>query len=84
MGEGVDSLVFYPLAFWALPMLVGFDDAVWSLALFDSVMVNDYLLEVAFEVAATRVTYALVSKLERAEGVDVYDHDTDFNPFRLD
>ena len=28
-------------------------------------------------------TYAVVGFLKRAEGMDAYDRDTDFNPFRL-
>ena len=32
-------------------------------------------------VLATPVTYLIVNKLKRAEGVDVYDRDTNFNPF---
>ena len=39
------------------------------------------LLEVAFEALSTPVTYALVGHLEEAGGVDIHDHDTDFNPF---
>jgi len=29
------------------------------------------------------LTYAIVGRLKAAEGVDVYDIGTDFNPFRL-
>ena len=39
------------------------------------------VLEDAWEVAATPLTYAVVGALERHERVDVYDVDTDFNPF---
>ena len=34
-----------------------------------------------YEAAATPVTYLIVNGLKRAEGVDVYDVGTDFNPF---
>jgi methanogenic corrinoid protein MtbC1 len=30
----------------------------------------------------TPATYLLVNRLKRAEGVDVYDIGTDFNPFK--
>jgi len=36
---------------------------------------------VLYEVAATPVTYWIVNFLKRREGVDVFDRDTDFNPF---
>jgi hypothetical protein len=31
----------------------------------------------------TPVTYLVVNRLKRAEGVDVFDVATDFNPFRV-
>jgi uncharacterized integral membrane protein (TIGR00697 family) len=83
VGEGVDSLIFYPLAFRVFPSLFGFEAAVWGWDLVLAVMVNNYLLKVAVEAAFTPVTYALVRFLKRGEGLDVYDVDTDFSPFRL-
>jgi hypothetical protein len=38
---------------------------------------------VAYEVAATPLTYLVVNALKRAEGVDTFDDHTNFNPFRL-
>jgi hypothetical protein len=35
------------------------------------------------EVVLTPVTYKIVNFLKRAEQVDHYDRDTDFNPFAL-
>jgi uncharacterized PurR-regulated membrane protein YhhQ (DUF165 family) len=46
-------------------------------------MVNNYLLKVLVEALFTPVTYLVVRALKRAEGIDVYDHGTDFNPFVL-
>jgi len=40
-----------------------------------------YVFKVGYEVLATPLTYWVVNSLKRAEGVDVYDRDTDFNPF---
>lgn len=40
-----------------------------------------YLSKVLYEVLATPVTYLVVHRLKRAEGVDVYDRGTNFNPF---
>lgn len=81
VGEGVDSLIFYPLAFYVFPKLFGFDDAVWSVALLLSVMVNNYILKCLIETLATPATYGIVAFLKTKEHVDVYDRDTDFNPF---
>lgn len=83
VGEGVDSLIFYPLAFALLPRLFGFEEAIWPWALVVSVMVNNYLLKVLIETLATPITYVLVRKLKQGEGIDVYDTNTAFSPFRF-
>jgi len=83
VGEGVDSVIFYPLAFVLLPSLFGLTQAVWPWALALTVMLNNYVLKVFLEAAFTPMTYKLVNFLKRAEGIDHFDHDTNFNPFRL-
>ena len=72
-GEGVDSLIFYPLAFLG----------VWTTGLVLQVMVTNYLIKVAWEALITPLTYRIVSFLKRAEAEDYYDRDTDFTPFSL-
>ena len=72
-GEGVDSLIFYPVAFYG----------TWSNELLLGVMLSNYLLKVLWEALMTPVTYRVVNFLKRAEGVDHYDRDTDFNPFTV-
>jgi queuosine precursor transporter len=72
-GQGVDSLLFYPLAFWGASGWT--NDAVLT------VMVTNWGLKVLWEVVLTPVTYAVVGYLKRREGVDVYDNHTDFTPF---
>ena len=74
IGEGVDSLLFYPLAFWGAPG--------WTPALVGKVLVTQWVLKVGWEVLLTPVTYAAVGFLKRHEGVDVFDEGTDFSPFR--
>jgi uncharacterized integral membrane protein (TIGR00697 family) len=73
VGQGVDTLIFYPLAF----------AGVWSLNLIVTVMATNYVLKVVWEAILTPVTYQIVGFLKRAEGVDVYDKGTDFTPFSL-
>ena len=43
---------------------------------------TQFVLKVAWEVLLTPVTYLVVNGLKRAEGLDVYDEDTDLTPFR--
>ncbi len=73
VGEGVDSLVFYPTAFLG----------VWDTRLVLTVMTSNYLLKVLWEVLATPLTYKIVGALKRAEHEDYYDRHTDFTPFSL-
>ena len=44
-------------------------------------IVTGYLVKVGYEAAATPVTYLVVNFLKKAEGIDLYDDSTDFNPF---
>jgi hypothetical protein len=76
VGEGVDSLIFYPLAFY------GMSD--WPLSALGQVMLSQFILKVGWEVLLTPVTYAVVGWLKRKEGVDVYDVGTNFTPFTAD
>ena len=76
VGELVDSLVFYPVAFLGTPG--------WPLSRVLRILFTNYTLKVAWEVVATPLTYRIVGFLKRAEGVDYYDYDTDFTPFSLE
>ena len=73
VGEGIDSLIFYPLAFWGA--------AGWTHALVIQVLLTQWALKVSWEVILTPFTYAVVGFLKRREGIDVYDRKTDFTPF---
>jgi uncharacterized integral membrane protein (TIGR00697 family) len=75
VGQGVDSLIFYPLAFWGA--------AGWSGELVLKVLVTQWVLKVAWEALLTPVTYAAVGWLKRREGFDVYDEKTEFTPFSV-
>jgi uncharacterized integral membrane protein (TIGR00697 family) len=72
VGQGVDSLIFYPLAFWG----------VWESKAVITVMLTNWLLKVLWEAVLTPVTYVVVGWLKQREGVDLFDDHTDFTPFR--
>ena len=72
-GQGVDSLIFYPLAFLGA--------AGWTTPLVLKVLITQWVLKVSWEAILTPVTYAVVGFLKRREGVDVFDEGTDFTPF---
>ena len=71
VGQGVDSLIFYPLAFLG----------VWPTSQVVTVLFTQYALKVGWEVLLTPVTYRVVGWLKHREGLDVYDETTDFTPF---
>jgi hypothetical protein len=73
VGEGVDSLLFYPIAFLG----------TWPNHLVLKVMLTNYALKVSWETVITPVTYRVVGFLKRAENEDYYDRDTNFTPFSL-
>ena len=73
VGQGLDSLIFYPLAFWGL--------AGWPVELLWQVVLSQWAIKTAWEALLTPVTYAAVGALKRAEQVDLYDTETDFSPF---
>jgi len=51
--------------------------------LFWSIILSNYVFKVGLEVVMTPVTYQVTGFLKRAEQEDVYDTDTDFNPFKV-
>ena len=70
IGQGLDALIFITIAF------VGTISAVELTRL----VITHWLVKTAYEALATPFTYAVVAFLKRKEGIDTYDHDTDFNP----
>ena len=72
VGQGIDSIIFYPLAF----------GGIWSNEQVFSVMLTNWLLKVGWEVVLTPVTYGVVGWLKRKEGVDIFDEGTNFSPFK--
>jgi hypothetical protein len=71
-GQAVDTAIFTVIAFWGIQSGL---QLAWMVA-------SSYLVKVLFEVAATPVTYLVVGRLKRVEGVDAFDDRTNFNPFR--
>jgi hypothetical protein len=74
LGQLVDTVLFVVVAsaFGVFP---------WSLFL--ALTVTNYLFKCGVEVLMTPVTYGIVAVLKRIEAVDVYDRETNFNPFMV-
>jgi uncharacterized integral membrane protein (TIGR00697 family) len=73
VGEAVDSLIFYPLAFLG----------VWTTATIPKVILFNCLFKISVEVVFTPLTYLIVNWLKRVEQEDYFDYQTDFTPFSL-
>ncbi len=75
VGEGIDSALFYPLAFW--------NSGIIPNELVPQLMLSQWIAKTLVEVVFTPVTYKVIGFLKRAEQEDWYDRETDFSPFRL-
>jgi uncharacterized integral membrane protein (TIGR00697 family) len=73
VGQGVDSLIFYPLAF----------AGIWAYDTLFAVIAFNWFFKVMVEVVMTPATYGIVGWLKRHEHEDYYDTDTNFTPFSL-
>jgi uncharacterized integral membrane protein (TIGR00697 family) len=73
VGQGLDSAIFYPLAFYGL--------AGWPVEQLWQVVLSQWLIKTAWEALLTPVTYAIVGFLKRREGDEVFDSRTAFSPF---
>lgn len=73
VGEAVDSIIFYPLAF----------AGSWDNSLVLKVLATNYVLKVLWEIIMTPVTYRVVNALKKAENEDYFDVGTDFTPFSV-
>ncbi|PPC87578.1 MAG: hypothetical protein CTY31_07195 [Hyphomicrobium sp.] len=74
-GEAVDSTLFYPLAFW--------NSGIMPNELVLTLMVSQFVTKTLVEIAFLPLTTRVVRALKRAENVDHYDRNTDFNPFKI-
>jgi hypothetical protein len=71
-GEGIDTVLF---------ILIAFAGIMPGNELFKSIPAV-YIFKVVYEVLATPLTYVIVRFLKRKEGMDIYDYDTNFSPFK--
>ncbi len=73
VGQAVDTMLVITLTFGGT--------VAWGTI--GSMIVTGYLLKVGYEVLATPMTYAVIYALKHAEGGEVMDTHTSFNPFRI-
>ncbi len=71
VGQGLDTAIFITVAFAGTP------------AFLPVLILYHWLAKTLIEALATPLTYRLVNHLKRREGMDIYDEETNFNPFRV-
>lgn len=74
VGEAVDTFTF---------ILVATALGVFPWSLFWSLTVTNYIFKVGIEASVTPLTYWAVNSLKKAEGVNIFDRDTSFSPFKF-
>jgi len=76
VGQAVDSVAFIVIATALAPQTFPPDQML-------NLIVTNYILKVGIEVLFTPLTLWIVNRLKSVENEDVYDYDTDFNPFKF-
>lgn len=74
VGEGVDTFSF---------ILVASALGVFPWSLFWSLTITNYIFKVGIEAAVTPMTYWVMNRLKKAEGVDIFDEGTSLSPFKF-
>ena len=73
LGQAIDTTVFVIVAF----------AGIFPVADLVAITLSGWAFKVAWEIIMLPLTIFVVKKLKQAEGIDHYDYDTNFNPFRL-
>ena len=71
VGQGLDTSIFITIAFIGTPVFT------------PVLILYHWLAKTIIEVAATPLTYVIVSLLKKKEAIDTYDYETNFNPFHI-
>jgi queuosine precursor transporter len=72
IGQGVDTAIFVLAAF----------AGIYSWDVLSLIILSNYVFKVAFEIILTPVTYWTIGILKKRENSDIYDIETNFNPFK--
>jgi uncharacterized integral membrane protein (TIGR00697 family) len=73
VGEGVDSAIFISVAFVGV---IGLGDLGLTI-------VSQWLFKSAYETLATPLTYLVINRLKKVEGLDTFDRETAFTPIQF-
>ena len=71
-GESIDSLVFFPIAFWG----IGAHEMV-------KLMITQIIVKTLYEIVILPVTNIVVRRLKKIENLDTFDENISYNPFKI-
>lgn len=71
-GESLDSLIFFPIAFWGMEIKEML-----------KLMLAQIVLKTLYEIIVLPVTMLVVKKTKAYEGEDAYDGNISYNPFKI-
>lgn len=72
VGQMADTLTFMGIVFHSLPFEIFFQ-----------LVTVQYFFKVGYEILATPLTYLVINKVKKYEGLDTYDYGVTYNPFSL-
>ena len=73
VGEGADSLIFFFIAFYGV--ISNYDLGI--------LMLTQTGMKTAYEIVVLPLTNRIVKWVKKIEGVDIYDDDISYNPFKI-
>lgn len=73
IGQFINTVVFYIIALW---------DIIPMNMLIEGILAG-WVIKTCIEILLTPLTYIIINKVKRMEGVDKYDTKTNFNPFKV-
>lgn len=82
VGETADSIIFFPLAFYLLPLIFDGAPAV-SVDILIGLMLTQVVAKTLYEIVALPITMRVVKAVKRHEKVDVYDEGISYNAFKI-
>lgn len=82
VGEGADSLIFFPLAFYLFPLIIDGQPKV-PVSVLITLMVTQVFAKTLYEVVVLPITIRVVKFVKKYEGTDVYDESISYNPLKI-
>lgn len=73
VGEGADSAIFISIAF----------AGIFPVEAIITMILTQTVIKTVYEIAILPLTIWMVAKVKKVEGIDTYDYEVSYNPFKL-